>query len=66
MRTKQIDIIHHFLRYTVEYKNIDINYIRCEENPADVTTKNTSEEYFVKHMKRITEVELWDIVENGT
>ena len=28
-------------------------------------TKNTSEADFVKHMKRITEGELWDLVETG-
>ena len=52
--TKHIDICHHFMRDMMEYKDIDIKYIRSEENPADIMTKNTSEAYFVKHIKRIT------------
>ena len=42
----------------VENKDIDIQYIRIEDNPADIMTKNTSEAYFSRHMKRITEGEL--------
>ena len=30
MRTKHIDIRHHFLRDTVEYKDMEIKYIRIE------------------------------------
>ena len=51
MRTKHIDICHHFLRDMVEDKYIDIKYIRSEENSAYFMTKNCSEVYYVKHMK---------------
>ena len=63
--TKHIDICHHFLRYMVKEKGIDIQYIWSEENPADVMTENTSEEDFERHIKRITEEELWELVGTG-
>ena len=65
MRTKNINIRHHFLRDMVEYKDIGIKYIWSEKNPAYIMTKNTSIVYLVKHMKKITEGELWEIVETG-
>ena len=34
IRTKHIDICHHFLRDMVEEKDIDIQYIWSEDNPA--------------------------------
>ena len=52
---KHIDISHHFLRDMVEHKDIDIHYIRSEDNPADIMTKNTSEADFTRHMKIITD-----------
>ena len=36
MHTKHIDIIHHFLIHMVEYKYLDVNYIKSEEKPADI------------------------------
>ena len=65
MHTKHIDIRHPFLRYMGEYKDIDIQYIWSEDNPASILTKNTLEADFVKHMKRITEEELWELVDTG-
>ena len=41
IRTKHIDIRHHFLQNMLEEKDIDIQYIRSEENPDDIMTKNT-------------------------
>ena len=49
----------------VEYKDIYIHYIRSEDNPADIMTKNTSEADFERHMKIITEEELWELVDTG-
>ena len=63
--TKHIDVRHCFLRYMVEEKDGDIKYIRSEENPADIMAKNTSEADFARHMRRITEVELWEHVDTG-
>ena len=42
----------------MEDKDIDIKYIRSEDKPADMMTKNTSEEDFIRHMKRIKEGEI--------
>ena len=49
----------------VEEKDIDIQYIWSEENPADIMPNNTSEAYFARHMRRITEGELWELVDTG-
>ena len=38
--TKHIDICHHFLWNIVEDKDIDIKYIRSEDNPAYIRTNN--------------------------
>ena len=40
MRTNNINICHHFLRYVVEEKDIYIEYIRSKENPAVVMMMN--------------------------
>ena len=49
----------------VEDKDSDIQYIWSEDNPADIMSKNTSEADFASHMKRITEGELWEIMDTG-
>ena len=49
----------------MEYKDIYIQYIRREDKPVDIITKNTSEADFARHTKRITEGELWEIVDTG-
>ena len=61
-----MDICHHLLRDIVEDKDIDIQYIWSEDNPAYIMTINTQKADFVKaHLKRITEGELWKIVYTG-
>ena len=64
IRTKHSDIRHHFMRGMVEENDIDIQYIWSEENSSDIMTKDTSEAYFARHMRRITEGQLWEIVDN--
>ena len=49
----------------MEEKDIGIQCIRSEENPAYIMTKNTLEAGFVRHMRRITEGKLWEIVDTG-
>ena len=61
--TKHIDICHHFLWDMVEEKDIDIQYILSEGNPADIMTKNTLKADFARHMINITEGELWELVD---
>ena len=63
MNTKHIDIGHTFLRDMVEDKDIDIHYIWSEDNLAEITTKNTSKSDCMNHMKRMTEGELWELMD---
>ena len=49
----------------MEEKYIDIQYIRSEYNPADIMTKNSSEADFERHMTRMTEGELWELLYTG-
>ena len=64
-RNKNTNICNHFLRDMVKNKDIDIQYIWSEDNPAEIITKDTSEKGFVRQMKRITEGELWELVDTG-
>ena len=48
-RTKHIDIRTHFVREYIEDGIIKIIFIRSEDNDADIFTKNTSEQIFIKH-----------------
>ena len=49
----------------LEDKDIDIQYIWSEDNPKDIMKKNTSEADFMRQTKRITEGELWELVDTG-
>ena len=66
LRTKDIDICRYFLRNMVEDKYIDIQYIRSEDNPTYIMTKNTLVEDFSIHMKRVLEGGLWKFVYTGS
>ena len=52
-RTKHIDIRTHFVREYIEEGIIKVVFVRSDENDADIFTKNTTEEIFVKHLKKI-------------
>ena len=65
LRKKHINICHIFLRYMVEYRDINIHYIRNEDNPDYIINKNILEAYFERHMRRITEREFWELVDTG-
>ena len=54
IRTKHINIRHHFMRDLVEEEDIDIKYIWSGDNPADIMIKNIREADLKKHIKRIT------------
>ena len=50
------------MRDVVEDKDIDIQYIQIEDDPADIITKNTLEAYFAKtHEKDNRERTLGDL-----
>ena len=63
VRTKHIDVHYHFLQEMVEDKDIDIQYIWSEYNTANIITRNTLEADLIRHIKRITEEELWELVD---
>ena len=65
IRTKHIDIRHYFLQDMEEEKDIDIQCIWNEDKPAYIMTKNTLEADFARHMRRIIEGELWELVDTG-
>ena len=52
-RTKHIDIRHHWLRDLQTSKRINIRYIRSENNPADIMTKNTGKDLYQKHTEAV-------------
>jgi hypothetical protein len=52
-RTKHIDVRHHYVRELYEKKQLEVRFIRSEENHADLLTKNLPEEMFVRHTKAI-------------
>jgi hypothetical protein len=48
---KHIDVRYHFVRELLEEGTINIEYVKSEENVADIFTKNLSEQLFTKHQK---------------
>jgi hypothetical protein len=53
-RTKHIDVRHHFIRDLIKEKQLTIKFVKSEDNPADIMTKNTNRDLFQKHSKNIT------------
>jgi hypothetical protein len=48
-RTKHIDIRWHFIRELYEKKVVTVKFVRSEDNPSDICTKNTPEKLQIKH-----------------
>lgn len=48
-RTKHIDVKWHHIRDMIKEGELVVVYIRSEDNPADIMTKNTKEALFIKH-----------------
>ena len=46
MCTKHIDIKYHFIRELKGNNFLDVSYVHSEDNYADLTTKNVSNEIF--------------------
>jgi len=51
-RTKHVDTRYHFVRNYIEDGILKIVFVRSEDNDADVFTKNTVIELFLKHRKK--------------
>jgi hypothetical protein len=52
-RTKHIDVRYHFVRERVERGDIRVDYVRTEEQVADIFTKALPRELFKKHRARL-------------
>ena len=52
-RTKHIDIRTHFVRELIMKGILKVEFIKSEENDADIFTKNVSEELFHKHSEKL-------------
>ena len=55
-RTKHIDIITSFVKEYQEDGKIIIKFVKSEDNEADIFTKNTTNEIFHNHQKKL----VWD------
>ena len=55
-RTKHIDVRAHFLREYIENGVLKVEFIRTEDNDADIFTKNTADELFHLHARKNVEV----------
>jgi hypothetical protein len=53
MRTKHIDVRYHFLRDKVEDGSIKFVYVRSEDNPSDICTKNVKQQIHDRHAGNI-------------
>jgi hypothetical protein len=54
-RTKHIDVRAHFVREYIEDGILKVVFVRTDDNDADIYTKNTSEELFIKHASKNVE-----------
>ena len=52
-RTKHIDIRYRFLTDLIDQGRLEIRYIKTDENPADILSKNTKEETHLRHAESI-------------
>jgi hypothetical protein len=53
-RTKHIDVKYHFIREQIDKGLIEIEFVRSEENSADIFTKNLGGELFAYHATKLT------------
>ena len=52
-RTKHIDVREHFIRRLVENDQVEVKFVKSEDNHADILTKNVKQELFDKHSAQI-------------
>jgi hypothetical protein len=51
VRTRHVDTRYHFVREFIEDGFIKVEFVRSNENDADIFTKNVSYEVYERHMK---------------
>ena len=64
MRTKHINVRHHFLRELVDCGVIKLKFVRSEENVSDIFTKNLAGPLFQKHAKALCRDDEYEVIEN--
>jgi len=52
-RTKHIDVKYHFIREQINDGLIQVDFVRSEENLADIFTKNLSGEKYIYHASKL-------------
>ena len=52
-RTKHIDVRHHFIRGQIKQGTLEIKFIRSENNPSDIMTKNAAATIFDRHARAL-------------
>jgi len=70
VRTKHIDVCHHFICNMESNNELDVCFCRSKSNPSDICTKNVSVKLFEKHAKDIEDgtLQCWreDVKTNTT
>ena len=52
-RTKHVDTRFHYVRELIEQGVVQVNFVKSENNDADMFTKNLSKEIFLKHGRKL-------------
>ena len=52
-RTKHMEVKWHYVRHVEEKGEIDVQKVHTDDNRADILTKATDRETFVRHVSRI-------------
>ena len=55
-RTKQIDILKHFIRGYIEDDIFKVELVRSKDNDADTSAKNATEDVYMKHSSKMVEI----------
>ena len=65
-RTKHIDVRYFYVREQIQKKLQTLKYIRSEDNPADLFTKNLPRDQFIRLREAIGIVPLTDNFASGS
>ena len=52
-RTKHVDIWYHYVREFVQKGEVQILFVRSENNGSDIFTKNTAKKSFDEHLVKV-------------
>ena len=51
--TKHVDVRYHFVREYLENGDVEIEFVRSEDNVSDIMTKNLNEQSYWKHASKL-------------